>query len=106
MQRSRQTIYNTARGVEIEAAGFAVLGGLLDDFVAALNDLAARGKNAAARSHKLLALVPAQCLARQRTAPRDPYQRLLGMLDFISGMTDTYAVALYRKVRGISLTGR
>ena len=92
--------------MEIEAAGFAVLGGLLDDFVAALNDLAARGKNAAARSHKLLALVPPQCLARQRTAPRDPYQRLLGMLDFISGMTDTYAVALYRKVRGISLTGR
>ena len=106
MQRSRKTIYNTARGVEIEAAGFAVLGGLLDDFVAALNDLAAHEKKAAARSHKLLALVPGQCLARQRTAPRDPYVRLLSMLDFISGMTDTYAVALYRKVRGISLTGR
>jgi dGTPase len=106
MRRSRKTIYNTARGVEIEAAGFAVLGGLLDDFVASLNDLAAHGKKAAARSHKLLALVPAQCLARQRTAPRDPYVRLLSMLDFISGMTDTYAVALYRKVRGISLTGR
>jgi dGTPase len=106
MRRSRKTIYNTARGVEIEAAGFAVLGGLLDDFVASLNDLAAHGKKAAARSHKLLALVPAQCLARQRTAPRDPYVRLLNMLDFISGMTDTYAVALYRKVRGISLTGR
>ena len=106
LQRSRKTIYSTARGVEIEAAGFAVLGGLLDDFVSALNDLAARGKKAAARSHKLLALVPAESFARHRTAPRDPYVRLLKMLDFVSGMTDTYAVALYRKVRGISLSGR
>ena len=106
LQRSKKTIYSTARGVEIEAAGFAVLGGLLDDFVSALNDLAARGKKAAARSHKLLALVPAESFARHRTAPRDPYVRLLKMLDFVSGMTDTYAVALYRKVRGISLSGR
>ena len=106
MRRSRKTIYNTTRGVEIEAAGFAVIGGLLDDFVTALNDLAARGKHTAARSQKLLGLVPAQYLAPKRTAPRDPYVRLLNMLDFVSGMTDTYAVALYRKIRGISLSGR
>ena len=106
LQRSKKTIYSTARGVEIEAAGFAVLGGLLDDFVSSLNDLAAHGKQAAARSRKLLALVPAESFARHRTAPRDPYIRLMKMLDFVSGMTDTYAVALYRKVRGISLSGR
>jgi dGTPase len=28
------------------------------------------------------------------------------ILDFVSGMTDSYAVSLYKKVRGISLPGR
>jgi dGTPase len=27
------------------------------------------------------------------------------MLDFVSGMTDSYAVALYRRVKGIALPG-
>ena len=53
-----ETIYCTPRGVEIEAAGFAVLGGLLDDFVAAVSDVARRGKHASPRSRKLLRLVP------------------------------------------------
>ena len=34
-----------------------------------------------------------------------PYERLMRMLDFVSGMTDSYAVALYRRVRGIALPG-
>ena len=52
----------TTRGVEIEAAGFAVLGGLLDDFVAAVSDVARRGKHASPRSRKLLRLVPEQSI--------------------------------------------
>ena len=31
---------------------------------------------------------------------------LLRMIDFVSGMTDSYAVSLYKKVRGISLPGQ
>ena len=34
-----------------------------------------------------------------------PYLRLMPMLDFVSGMTDSYAVALYRRVKGIALPG-
>ena len=34
-----------------------------------------------------------------------PYGRLMPMLDFVSGMTDSYAVALYRRVKGIALPG-
>ena len=104
-QRSIECIYNTPRGVEIEAAGFAVLGGLLDDFVAAVSDVARRGPRASPRSRKLLRLVPEQCLGPGGEPDPSPYQRLLRMIDFVSGMTDTYAVALYRKIRGISLPG-
>jgi dGTPase len=100
-ERSRETIYATARGVEIEAAGFEVLGGLLEVFAGALNDLATAGSGASARSRKLLQLLPPET----RALEVEPYPRLLKMLDFVSGMTDSYAVALYKKVRGISLPG-
>ncbi len=105
-QRSIGTIYATARGVEIEAAGFAVLGGLLDDFVGAVSDLARRDKHASPRSRKLLQLVPEQAIGPNREPDPSPYQRLLRMIDFVSGMTDSYAVSLYKKVRGISLPGQ
>ena len=104
-QRSIETIYATTRGVEIEAAGFEVLGGLLDVFVSSLNDAAASPRPSA-RSRKLLQLVPAETLGPNRTPDPDPYHRLLKMLDFVSGMTDSYAVSLYKKVRGISLPGQ
>ncbi len=100
--RSIATIYATPRGVKIEAAGFEVLGGLLDVFVSALNDLDAHSR----RSRKLLQLVPAECLGPGHRPEADPYPRLLKMLDFVSGMTDSYALSLYKNVRGISLPGQ
>lgn len=104
--RSVETIYSTVRGVEIEAAGFSVLGGLLDDFVSAVSDVARRGKHASPRSRKLLRLVPEQSLGPGREPDQSPYQRLLRMIDFVSGMTDSYAVSLFKKIRGISLPGQ
>lgn len=105
-RRSIETIYATPRGVEIEAAGFAVLGGLLDDFVGAVSDLARNGRAASPRSHKLLRLVPEHSIGAHRVPDASPYQRLLRMIDFVSGMTDSYAVSLYKRVRGISLPGQ
>lgn len=101
--KSRETIYATERGVEIEAAGYEVLGYLLDTFHGAADDVARNGKAASRRSAKLLQLVPPQFLI---ASERPAYERLLGMTDFVAGMTDSYAVALYRKVRGIALPGR
>ncbi len=104
--RSIATIYATTRGVEIEAAGFAVLGGLLDDFVGAVSDVARRAKHASPRSLKLLRLVPEQSIGPNREPDPNPYQRMLRMIDFVSGMTDSYAVSLFKKIRGISLPGQ
>ena len=102
-RKSRGTIYSTDRGVQIEIAGYEVLGGLLDVFMSAVNDIAARGDHAANRSRKLASQLPAECVRAARDA--GPYGRLMPMLDFISGMTDSYAVALYRRVKGIALPG-
>ncbi len=100
---SRETIYSTKRGVEIEIAGYEVLGGLLDVFMSAMNDIAAHGDRICNRSKKLASQLPAECVHAARET--GPYQRLMRMLDFVSGMTDSYAVALYRRVKGIALPG-
>jgi len=100
---SRRTIYATNRGVQIEIAGYEVLGGLLDIFVSAVNDIAIRRDDASQRSRKLASQLPAECVRAARES--SPYERLMRLLDFVSGMTDSYAVALYRRVKGIALPG-
>jgi dGTPase len=100
---SRETIYSTDRGVQIEIAGYEVLGGLLDIFMSAVNDIATHGDHASNRSRKLSSQLPAECVHAARET--GPYERLMRMLDFVSGMTDSYAVALYRRVKGIALPG-
>ncbi len=102
-RHSRKTIYATDRGVQIEIAGYEVLGGLLDVFMSAVNDLAAKGDSASNRSRKLASQLPAECVRAAREV--GPYLRLMRLLDFVSGMTDSYAVALYRRVKGIALPG-
>jgi len=103
-ERSVATIYATQQGVEIEAAGYEVLGGLLDIFYDAVDDVARKGKkDATKRSVKLLSLIPKQFLGLDRLPSTNTYERLIKLTDFVSGMTDSYAVSLYQKVRGISL---
>jgi len=109
VRRSRETIYASSRGIEIEAAGFEVIGGLLDLFLAAVEDAVdagAKGGRPAPRSRKILQLVPEQCIGPGRVPAADPYTRIQRMTDFVSGMTDSYAVGLYKKLRGISLPGQ
>ena len=51
------------------------------------------------REKKILKLLPAQFSAERGSA----YERSLSVVDFISGMTDSYAMELYKNLRGISL---
>jgi dGTPase len=48
---------------------------------------------------KLVAMIPHQF----KTESSDPYTKIRNVLDFVSGMTDLYAVDLYRKIKGISI---
>ena len=91
-------IYRSQAVVEIEAAGFEVLSGLLDTFVGAAFAPAKRGS----RAEKMLEVLP----PGYRSPGAPPYARLLRILDFVSGMTDSYAVSLYKKIKGISLPGQ
>jgi dGTPase len=98
-ERSVADIYTYQRAVEIEAAGFELTEGLLNTFAAAINDCA-ENENPSYRSRKMIRLIPEKY---HSTGNDSTYIRLLKLLDFISSMTDSYAVALYKKIKGISL---
>ncbi|HCK82799.1 MAG TPA: hypothetical protein DIC59_15220, partial [Candidatus Competibacteraceae bacterium] len=89
--------------IEVEAAGFEVLGGLLEAFVTTVNDIAAKGPNASPKSRMLIYLIPEQFAGPSRQPVADLYRRVLAITDFVSGMTDSYAVALFKKLTGMSL---
>ena len=96
-------VYVSRPVIEIEAAGFEVLGGLLQAFITTVNDLAGRGVGAASRSRMLIHLIPQQFVGSKREPHSDLYRRVLAITDFVAGMTDSYAVTLFKKITGISL---
>ncbi|MDD5729111.1 MAG: dNTP triphosphohydrolase, partial [Victivallales bacterium] len=102
-ERSIDDIYTYPRAVEIEAAGFELTEGLLDTFAAAIEDYAGN-PSPSYRSKKMIRLIPEKYRPADNPKWRkNTYFRLLNLLDFISNMTDSYAVALYKKIKGISL---
>ena len=89
---SVKKIYNYSSVVQKEVAGYKVMGGLLEEFVPAYL------KNNSKYHEKLIELIPKQFL----TKANDDYSKIQTVLDFVSGMTDLYAVELFRKIKGIS----
>ena len=91
---SVEHIYNHRSVVEIEIAGYNVIGGLLEEFVrAVLNP-------GSSKSEKLLQLISKQFIITGNE--KFLYHDLLSVVDYIAGMTDLYAVDLYRKITGMT----
>lgn len=90
---SIEKIYNHRAVVEIENAGYNVMYELLNHFIPPIikEDLRNSDKKAL------------QLLPEQFSYGGEVYERILGVLDFVSGMTDNYATDLYRKIKGIDI---
>ena len=102
-QISINRIYSDRRATEIEAAGFEVTSGLLDIYVSAIDEVR-RPEKVSARSSMILKLIPDQFLSNIKETD-SPYDSLMKILDYVSGMTDSFAVNTYKKLKGISLPG-
>ncbi|MDA9774308.1 dNTP triphosphohydrolase [Saprospiraceae bacterium] len=87
-------IYNNKSVIQIENAGYNVMYELLSHFVEPT--LRAQRINADKMALKLL---PDQFQYDDGTA----YEKVMGIIDFISGMTDNFATDLYRKIKGIDI---
>ncbi|WP_343073435.1 dGTP triphosphohydrolase [Pyxidicoccus fallax] len=110
---TRRKGYESERVLQIESAGFKTLGGLLDMFaLAVVTDRPNR------EERKLRQLLPMESFQRPEFAELDQkkpperdaaierlskYQRLLCVTDYISGMTDGFAVELFQRLSGIKL---
>ena len=88
-------IYNYKSVVEIEIAGYNVIGGLLKEFV---NAVLHPEKT---KSGKIVQLISSQFPVDVKDGSL--YNNIQSVVDFISGMTDLYAIDLYRKMTGISI---
>jgi dGTPase len=92
---SYKQVYAYRSVVEIEIAGYKIIGTILQEFAGAvMNPTGTYNK-------KLLSLLPDQ----YKTESGSVYSNLQSVVDFVSGMTDVFALDLYRKITGISLPG-
>lgn len=92
---ARDKCYQNPNVLEREAAGYNAIHGLLDRFIPPLIEQPKRGSFEA----RMAALV------RQRASVDDnmsTYEKVLRALDYISGMTDSYAVATFRRLSGVT----
>ncbi len=92
---SIKLIYQNRPVLEIEAAGFEVLGGLLDASIKAVFEKDSK------HHRKLAALIPPQYLELPDNAT--DYERIIHITDFVTSLTDQAALGLYRKIKGIEL---
>jgi len=93
-QLAIKKIYNHRSVIEIELTGYKILGTLLEEFVQAVL------QPDSFYEKSLLSLIPEQYDVNCESK----YERIMSILDFVSGMTDVYALSLYRKIKGIELS--
>ncbi len=93
-QLSLEKIYRHDTVMQIEIAGYNVLSELLQLFIPALLT-----KNPSHKQRMVLKLFPYQFTEFMET--ESGYLKVMSALDFISGMTDTYATEMYRRLKGI-----
>lgn len=92
-QKSYEKIYFSKDVLDIELAGYKIISTLIDLFItASMNP-------DKSYSRLLLGRVSSQ----YDVTSDEPYDRIMSVLDFISGMTDVYALDLFRKINGESI---
>lgn len=86
-------IYKSSEVLDVELAGYKIIYTLIEHFMEAVF----QPDNA--YSKQLLARIPEQYHIDSPTI----YGKIQSVLDFVSGMTDVYALELYRKIMGLKL---
>ncbi|UQA61420.1 dGTP triphosphohydrolase [Polyangium aurulentum] len=98
---AKEKCYQAPSVLELELAGYDALRGLLDKFVSAA--ISGTSIEAKTREARLLQFLTQRSLYRME---QGLYEQLLRIVDYVSGMTDRYALSLYRRLAGIELPGR
>lgn len=89
-----ERIYHTNIVTQIQIAGFKILGTILKEYT----DAVLKPETYYARN--ILSVMPEQYKVNQDDSM---YTKIQTVVDYVSGMTDSYALNLYRKIKGIDL---
>ena len=87
-------IYNHNSVVQLEITGYKIMNDLLSLFIPAILK-----KEPTHKDKKIRQLLPGQFVTNSNSS----YLKVLSVLDYVSGMTDPYAVELYRKLFGMEI---
>lgn len=87
-------IYHTNIVTQIQIAGFKILGTILKEYT----DAVLKPETYYARN--ILSIMPEQYQVDKEDSM---YTKIQTVVDYVSGMTDSYALNLYRKIKGIDL---
>jgi len=93
---ARQKIFKDPKKALIEIGAYATLGSLLDSFLKAADEVL-QGGSVSYKAQRILELIG-------RHAPQpgwSKYHAYLRVVDYIAGMTDSYAVELAQAIRGL-----
>jgi dGTPase len=89
-------IYQARQVVQIEAAGHEVLPGLMEEFLKTGIHLL---ENGTSRKYKNLAMLLPEDILVNLTQQPTHYTMARDIVDFVSGLTDRYAIGLYKKIK-------
>jgi dGTPase len=103
----RKFVYNFPPVLQSEASGFEVMYNLIESLAITSNVCINCGEVPDERGNKLKSLLPEEYSPREENekdslSKEEIYHRAMSVLDYVSGMTDNYAMSLYRKIKGIS----
>lgn len=104
----RENVYNYTPVLETEASGFEVMGTLIDSFSQSCDICYSCGEKETKKHQKLKSILPMEFHPTIENTEgqltfEEKYKRVLKIIDYVSGMTDNYAVSLYRRIKGITL---
>jgi len=104
----RKFVYQYPQVLESEASGFEVMEHLINSFAITSNICYSCGEEETTKDKKLRSLLPEEFQPEtekelELLTEQEKYERVLSVLDYITGMTDKYAINLYRKIKGLQV---
>jgi len=97
---TRDKIYRQRAKTEMEAMGCIVIERLLDEFFGVIKQFSLAPDKMSVKQQKLYDLLPHD---NKITIPTKPYEGVQYLFDFVSSMSDRYALDLYRKLMGMNV---
>jgi len=94
-------VYNWHEVLALEVTGFEVLSGLISEFVHASNlCLPCEPNTQSKKALKTFQLLPEKYHHKDN---EEKYVRYMKVIDYVSGMSDRFALNLFKKIRGINI---